>query len=211
MPLSSVVGASSILRPGVCTSTSRPASPFEGQTIYETDTDQLLTYNGSGWKPFADVTASTNGAVLQIVSTAKTDTFSTTSTSFTDVTGLSVSITPSSTASKIFVFADVKVGGPNIVMTRILRDSTVVNAGAAAGNRSLGLNAYDAAAGAYTITSHVGMFVDGPSSTSALTYKIQLKSELGSASYVNRPNDNTDSASVNLRAASNITVMEISG
>ena len=211
MPLSSVVGASSILRPGVCTSTSRPASPFEGQTIYETDTDQLLTYNGSGWKPFADVTASTNGAVLQIVSTAKTDTFSTTSTSFADVTGLSVSITPSSTASKIFVFADVKVGGPNIVMTRILRDNTVVNAGAAAGNRSLGLNAYDAAAGAYTITSHVGMFVDSPSSTSALTYKIQLKSELGSASYVNRPNDNTDSASVNLRAASNITVMEISG
>lgn len=33
----------------VCTSTTRPATPFEGQQIYETDTDRLLTYNGSAW------------------------------------------------------------------------------------------------------------------------------------------------------------------
>ena len=37
------------------------------------------------------------GSVLQVQSTTKTDTFSGTSTSFADVTGLSVSITPSST------------------------------------------------------------------------------------------------------------------
>jgi hypothetical protein len=49
MPLSSVVGASSILKPGVCTSSTRPAAPFEGQTIYETDTDLLKSYNGSSW------------------------------------------------------------------------------------------------------------------------------------------------------------------
>ena len=35
-----------------------------------------------------------SGRVLQVVSATKTDTFSTTSTSFTDITGLSVSITP---------------------------------------------------------------------------------------------------------------------
>jgi hypothetical protein len=49
MPLSSVVGAQSIIKPGVCTSSTRPASPFEGQMIYETDTDTLLVYNGSAW------------------------------------------------------------------------------------------------------------------------------------------------------------------
>lgn len=33
----------------ICTSSTRPASPFEGQTIYETDTDRTLTYNNTAW------------------------------------------------------------------------------------------------------------------------------------------------------------------
>lgn len=33
----------------ICTSTTRPASPFEGQTIYETDNDRQLVWNGSAW------------------------------------------------------------------------------------------------------------------------------------------------------------------
>jgi hypothetical protein len=37
------------LKPGVCTSTTRPASPFEGQVIFETDTDRLYVYNGTAW------------------------------------------------------------------------------------------------------------------------------------------------------------------
>jgi len=49
MPLSSVVGAQSIIKPGVCTSSTRPASPYDGQVIYETDTDKTLVYNGTGW------------------------------------------------------------------------------------------------------------------------------------------------------------------
>jgi len=49
MPLSSVVGAQSIIKPGVCTSSTRPASPYDGQMIYETDTDRTLVYNGTAW------------------------------------------------------------------------------------------------------------------------------------------------------------------
>jgi hypothetical protein len=37
------------LRPGVCTSTTRPTAPYEGQHIYETDTDKVLVWNGSAW------------------------------------------------------------------------------------------------------------------------------------------------------------------
>jgi len=37
------------IRPGVCTSTTRPVTPYEGQTIYETDTDRLLVWNNSVW------------------------------------------------------------------------------------------------------------------------------------------------------------------
>lgn len=37
------------LRMGVATSSSRPAVPFDGQVISETDTDSLQVYNGTAW------------------------------------------------------------------------------------------------------------------------------------------------------------------
>lgn len=42
------------LRPGVCTSTTRPTAPFEGQMIYETDTNRVLVYEGAAWVMIAD-------------------------------------------------------------------------------------------------------------------------------------------------------------
>lgn len=59
MPFSSVLGASSVIKPGVCTSTTRPTVPYEGQLIYETDTDRVASYNGSAW-----VYTATSGLVL---------------------------------------------------------------------------------------------------------------------------------------------------
>jgi hypothetical protein len=49
MAISGVTGAQSVIRPGVCTSATRPASPYDGQMIYETDTDKVLVYNGTAW------------------------------------------------------------------------------------------------------------------------------------------------------------------
>ena len=37
------------MRPGVCLSTSRPTVPYVGQTIFETDTNKLLVWNGTAW------------------------------------------------------------------------------------------------------------------------------------------------------------------
>ena len=90
------------LRPGVVTSTNRPANPYDGMMIYETDTNLVRIWNGSAWKTLAYSDYS-SGSVIQVASTSKTDPFSTSSTSFVDVTGLSVSITPTSTSSKILV------------------------------------------------------------------------------------------------------------
>jgi hypothetical protein len=42
------------LRPGVCTSSTRPTSPYNGQVIYETDTKQTLVYQGSSWVMLTD-------------------------------------------------------------------------------------------------------------------------------------------------------------
>ena len=50
MPFSSVLGASSVIKPGVCTSTTRPTVPYTGQLIFETDTSRLAVWTGSAWQ-----------------------------------------------------------------------------------------------------------------------------------------------------------------
>jgi hypothetical protein len=48
--LSQQIGASSLIKPGVIDNTAaRPASPYEGQVIFQKDTDQLLVWNGTAW------------------------------------------------------------------------------------------------------------------------------------------------------------------
>lgn len=49
MPVTNYLPSSRLIQPGVCTSSTRPASPFEGQAIYETDTDLMFIYNGTMW------------------------------------------------------------------------------------------------------------------------------------------------------------------
>ncbi len=87
MPLSSVIGSSSIMQPGVCTSTTRPASPYDGQMIYETDTDKTLVWNGSAWY------ANWNTAWGHIGRATATTSQTFNSASLTDFTGLSVTFT----------------------------------------------------------------------------------------------------------------------
>jgi hypothetical protein len=49
MPITNYLPSSRLIQPGVCTSTTRPATPFEGQAIFETDTDRMLIWNGTTW------------------------------------------------------------------------------------------------------------------------------------------------------------------
>ena len=71
----SVSNLSTGLRPGVCLSTSRPTVPYEGQMIYETDTDKVLVWNGSAWFiPYAS-------APLTVVSRSTTQTIASTTQS----------------------------------------------------------------------------------------------------------------------------------
>ena len=148
------------------------------------------------------------GKVLQVVTTEKSDTFSSSSTSFTDITGMSVAITPSSSSNKILVLVDIKMGSSGSQTVRLLRDSTVIYKGDAASNRPLGfgnvvdLNQFD-------VDSMPGIFLDTPSTTSATTYKIQAISS-GATYYVNRTLTDRDTAQYDPRLASSITVMEIS-
>ena len=63
MPLSSVVGAQSIVKPGVCTSSTRPASPYDGQVIYMTDVDQTAVWDGTQWTVLAPIAGGRNAVI----------------------------------------------------------------------------------------------------------------------------------------------------
>lgn len=149
------------------------------------------------------------GSVLQVVQTTKTDTFSTTSGSLTDITGMSVSITPSSSTSNVlitFTLGQVAVSSSASVGIALLRGSTVIGAGATAGNRILtssgGIVQTDRG------TSQTFTFVDTPATTSATTYKLQIYVNSGLTVYVNRSGTDADTTTYT-RTASTIIAMEI--
>ena len=153
------------------------------------------------------------GAVLQVVSTTKTDTFSTTNTAYTDITGLSASITPTSSSSKILVFGHVDVGSSAdvLVALQIVRDSTAVGIADAAGSRvRAGFGRYlgTAATGSAAHSNVPFGFYDSPATTSSTTYKIQISSNLAGTLLVNRGSVDTDAGGI-WRGSSTITVMEI--
>ena len=82
------------LRPSVCLSTSRPTVPYEGQMIYETDTDLMLVWSGSAWVEIASMlTKAPRGLMTAIVTRTASYNLTTsqvtqlTSASFTAVTG----------------------------------------------------------------------------------------------------------------------------
>ena len=69
----------------ICTSATRPASPFEGQRIYQTDDKRELIYNGVAWVTLTPVSA-TNNSQGSTASTSYTS-------SLTGLTGSTPSVT----------------------------------------------------------------------------------------------------------------------
>ena len=79
MPLSTVLGAQSLIKPGVCTTATRPASPYEGQMIYDTDVATTLVWDGSAWKGTSGLTFITGASFTTATSVSlPTGTFSAT-------------------------------------------------------------------------------------------------------------------------------------
>jgi hypothetical protein len=157
------------------------------------------------------------GSVLQVVQTTKTDTtsFASSSTnSYVDITGMSVTITPTSATSKILVMytACVSQTASATIHIRLLRNSTSIGQGESSGNR-LGDSLIWRPNGAqynYDIGPLSSSFLDSPNTTSAITYKLQatLGVTYSGTFYLNRSwgDDNFDYSG---RTASSITVMEI--
>jgi hypothetical protein len=153
------------------------------------------------------------GSILQVKSVTKTDATSTSSQTFGDVSGLSISITPSSTSSKILVIGTINCSeSGDYAYVRLMRDSTAIAIGDAASNRPRATASTGDSANTYYIYALSMSHLDAPSTTSAVTYKWQIRSGSGAnTAYVNRSVNDRDTAHYEPRNASNLTVMEIAG
>jgi hypothetical protein len=156
------------------------------------------------------------GAVLQVVSTTKTDVFTASlNNSFTDITGLSVSITPSSASNKILIISMINYGNNSVypATLRLLRDSTHICAGPAASSRQ-SLTVAPQGKGDNDINrgmNNIITFLDSPSTTSSTTYKIQGGILQSSGTLSCNTTGNDLDANYMGRSASTIIVMEIKG
>ena len=147
--------------------------------------------------------------IVQVVSTNKTDAFSTTSTSYTDITGLSVSITPTLATSKVLILVgfQASVSGDIAMMFQLVRGSTAINIGDAAGSRTRASASMIANDTAFQYGTFSWQFLDSPATTSATTYKVQMFVNTGTG-YINRTGIDQDILG-RPRTAANITVMEV--
>jgi hypothetical protein len=158
-------------------------------------TGNVLTV--AGGVPTWAAPAAGGGKVLQVVSSTLTGEVATTSSSFVDV-GLSVSITPTLSTSKVLVIATLNVAKSNdftgdATTTALLRGSTIIQRAEDLGYTGTLIRNF--VANAFTI-------LDAPATTSSTTYKCQFKSQAGGTSAIN-------SYRTNNLAVSSITVLEI--
>jgi hypothetical protein len=150
------------------------------------------------------------GGLKQVVTTVKDDTFSTTSTSFVDVTGLSATITPTSASSRILVLVHAPVGGSGGTGRQLLTLTDTANAilfsPDTPGSRSAAFaftrqhNAEDGSPMSFS-------FVHSPNTTSPYVYKVRMlvSSETG---YVNRTGTDANNAQT-ARSIATITLLEV--
>ena len=152
------------------------------------------------------------GKVLQVVQTLKTDTESVTGTSFADITDLNVAITPSSSSSKILIMLTMTYGGSGDIYSafKLLRGATTVTTATdlqgSCISSTFGANAYYS-----TNTENLSYtFLDSPSTTSATTYKIQVRPMATESRtfYLNRPGNTGDAN--RYQGTTTLTAMEIS-
>jgi hypothetical protein len=148
------------------------------------------------------------GGLVAVKTTTLTSTVTGTNETFADVTGLTVSITPTDAANRILVVASVSAAnqaGATKAYLNLARNGTLLTQGDAAGSRVRGFNLSVGGSDFLVITMS---FLDSPGTTSALTYSVQIRNQVAGTWFVNRSSTDTDNVA-HARGASSITVMEV--
>ena len=163
----------------------------------------------SGTLPAARLPA---GSVLQVVQGSTDSQLAITSVTYADITGLSASITPISASNKILVRYRINgatSGASYYSAFQIVRNSTAIGNGAQGTTKT---KAHSSERGQYSdgnpYFTTSGEFLDSPSTTSSVTYKIQTSTN--GTTYINRAATNSDLADYSSTLCS-ITLMEIAG
>ena len=171
-----------------------------------------LTVPGTGNATLLTDSSST-GKILQVVQTVKTDQFTSTAYAYTDITGMSVSITPASASNKILVSFELQVGGAanTYASFRLLRDSTHIGVSTVTDTNwrvgTLGSLSHE---NSYQLENTGTSFLDSPNTTSAITYKLQQSSYYNRTISINVPTSTSTAAnSYTATGISTITVMEV--
>ena len=176
----------------------------------------VLTTKGTGANPAWE--AAVGGKIGQVVITTKTDTASVNATTFTDMTGMSVAITPTATSSRIYLTGSMVINNSaQYAWWHITRDiggggySTPTGfVGDARGSRvqTTGANIYLTPDAVRSLQQTVNL-IDSPSTTSACTYKLQVRQSSGSSTtYLNRSSTDADTTAGHT-AVSTLIAMEV--
>jgi hypothetical protein len=178
--------------------------------------NQILPKDGSqvSIPNFAPIT----GSVLQVAQGFKTDAYATTSTTFGDVSNLSVTLTPISVTSKFLIMVNMTYLHTLYVgHIKLMRNSTEIGNADAASNRPTYFLTYSNVTNANVDGAWVREsmdYLDSPNTTSAVTYKIQAATRRdgqGGTFYINRSSPDRDTTGYDARGVSSIVVMEIAG
>ena len=178
-----------------------------------------VTINGNGTiTPTSAINPT--GSVLKVVSTIKTDAFTHNTNTLTDVTGMSVSIQPTASNSKIFVSTTLCCGGGGNLYGQfnLLRGTTHIGVSTygtgSQRNATFGYATPQGADGDYKIYSVAYQILDTPSYTlgDTITYKLQCASNTLATTvlYINRP-ERTNNGAYIIGGTSTITAMEVAG
>ena len=151
------------------------------------------------------------GKIAQVLSATKTDTFSTTSATYVDVTGLSVAITPAATSSKIYVMVTISGSGQSGFKYRIVRGTTGISVGTGSMSNRIPTTGGGSNRNYNELSNPSSNFLDSPSTSSAVTYKVQVYANDNdgvTTANINKTGNDTDN-NVTPRTTSTITVMEV--
>jgi len=189
-------------------------SDTSGAVEIQTNGTTVATANSTGITMASGKKVFATGTILQVVSTTKTDVFSSSTVdTFVDITGLSVAITPSATSSKILILYDIQMSGTELMHIQLFRASTAIKIGASdsANRTECTVGGIFQASNNDKVVVAAGTFLDSPSTTSATTYKLQGRVHSSGKTFkVNAPVNDAD-ATYTGRGASTITVMEVAG
>tara|TARA_B100001989_G_C24194206_1_gene295152 strand:- start:43 stop:564 length:522 start_codon:yes stop_codon:yes gene_type:complete len=151
------------------------------------------------------------GGVIQVKTVTKTDKFITASQTPVDITGFSVAITPKFSTSKILVMYSLNVSGNSGYGSfRLARDNdNTILIGDASGNQER--STYGTYVSSSNIQNVSGTVLDSPSTTSAVTYKMQAYNPYSSSylTAINYQQGDANLSYINV-VPSVLTVMEVS-